>query len=187
MYHIFELQVIRYKLQETMRIAILGGGFAGLSAAHYLQKKNHDITLFERDTHLGGLAGGFKKEGWDWYLEKTYHHWFSNDYDILNFAKEVGFTDILFDEPLTSSFYSVQNKASFIPLDTPFDLLRFPLLSLPVKIRVGLVLAFLKVSPFFTAYERQTAEEMLEKSMGKRAWDVLWSQLFRKKFGKYAG
>ncbi len=170
-----------------MRIAILGGGFTGLSAAWYLQKKGHTVTLFEREKTLGGLAGGFKADGWSWHLERTYHHLFSNDYDILKFAEEIGFEDIFFQSPETASLYEGENNYRIIPVDTPQDFLRFPLLSYPQKIRAAAVLAFLKFSPFLTLYERETAREFLEKYQGKQAWEVLWSELFRKKFGKYAG
>ncbi|SIO38883.1 NAD(P)/FAD-dependent oxidoreductase [Salinivibrio sp. ES.052] len=36
-----------------MKIAIIGSGIAGLTCAHYLNKK-HDITLFEANDYLGG-------------------------------------------------------------------------------------------------------------------------------------
>jgi protoporphyrinogen oxidase len=62
----------------------------------------------------------------------------------------------------------------------------FPLLKLPEKIRAAFVIAFLKLSPFLSLYEKQTASEFLKKTMGDRVWKVLWEQLFRKKFGKYA-
>jgi heterodisulfide reductase subunit A-like polyferredoxin len=64
---------------SQMKIAILGGGIAGLTAAYYLAKKNHQITLFEKEKIFGGLAAGFKSTSWDWYLEWTYHHLFAND------------------------------------------------------------------------------------------------------------
>ncbi len=38
-----------------MKIAIVGGGIAGLTAAHLLRRR-HDITLFERTGRLGGNA-----------------------------------------------------------------------------------------------------------------------------------
>ena len=170
-----------------MKVAVLGGGFAGLTASYYLTKKKHKVTLFEKDPVLGGLAGGFKKKGWDWSLEKAVHHLFPNDHDILNFAKELGFTDIVFSSPKTQSLYKDGNNYRRIPVDTPQDFLKFPLLSLPVKLRAAFVLSFLKASPFLSLYEKQTAEEFLKRSMGKKAWEVLWEELFRKKFGKYAG
>lgn len=93
-----------------MKIAILGGGFTGLTAAYYLQKKGHQVTVFEKEKTLGGMAAGFKTNNWDWYLEKTVHHLFANDDDILNFAKEIKFDEIFFREPETASLYSISDS-----------------------------------------------------------------------------
>ena len=195
-----------------MKVAILGGGFTGMTAAYYLAKKGHEVKLLEKEKVLGGLAVGFKQPNWDWYLERAYHHLLDSEDDILNFAKEIGFADIIFKETKTSSLYEVLRHPELVsesdfmgipeqvrddpakggtdyrifPLDSPQDLLRFPLLSYPEKIRAGIVLAFLKFSPFLTLYEKHTAQEFLKKTQGKRVWEVLWQELFRKKFGKYA-
>jgi uncharacterized protein len=40
---------------SRLRIAVVGSGVAGLTAAHILQRA-HDVTLFERDGRLGGHA-----------------------------------------------------------------------------------------------------------------------------------
>ena len=169
-----------------MRVAILGGGFTGMTAAYDLQKAGHKVTLFEKEPVLGGLAVGFRQPNWEWYLERAYHHLFSNDTDILDFAKEIGFEKIFLNSPETASLYRIGNNYRIITLDSPQSLMKFPFLTLPQKVRVGLTLAFLKASPFFSFYERQTAEQFLKKYMGEEAWNVLWQELFRKKFGKYA-
>ena len=36
-----------------MKIAIVGSGISGLSAAYYLSKNNH-VDLFEKEDHFGG-------------------------------------------------------------------------------------------------------------------------------------
>ena len=61
------------------RIAIVGAGVAGLAAAHDLNKAGHQVTIYEAAPGVGGLAAGFKAPGWDWTLEKFYHHWFAGD------------------------------------------------------------------------------------------------------------
>jgi len=37
------------------KIAIIGGGPAGLSAGHYLTKAGYDVTIFEREAEAGGM------------------------------------------------------------------------------------------------------------------------------------
>ena len=49
-----------------MRIGIVGAGIAGLTAAHDLIKKGHQVTIFESANYVGGLAAGFKESHWDW-------------------------------------------------------------------------------------------------------------------------
>ncbi len=170
-----------------MKIAILGGGITGLTAGYYLAKKDHQVTIMEKGAVLGGLAAGFKEDNWDWYLERAYHHLFASDSDILNFAKEIGYKKIYFNKPVTSSLFMVGDKLSTFPLDTPIDLLMFPLLGLIGKLRAGIIILFLKLSPFLPVYKTMTSEEFLKKTMGIKVWNVLWQQLFRGKFGKYAG
>ncbi|MCD2194315.1 hydroxysqualene dehydroxylase HpnE [Actinomycetospora endophytica] len=44
-----------------MRIAVLGGGLAGVSAALRCADDGHEVTLLERRARLGGLAGSFRR------------------------------------------------------------------------------------------------------------------------------
>ncbi|MCX7997011.1 MAG: FAD-dependent oxidoreductase [Patescibacteria group bacterium] len=169
-----------------MHIAILGGGFTGLTAAYRLRVRGYKVTVLERELLAGGLASGFKAEGWDWYLERAYHHIFANDAEILGLAADSGFADFFFASPETASLYQVNDTLRVCKLDTPIDLLTFPLLSPVERIRAGAVLAGLKLSPFLPLYEKYSAETFLSATMGEHAYDVLFGELFRKKFGKYA-
>lgn len=170
-----------------MKIAILGGGITGLTAAYCLSRRGYEVTLIERESVLGGLAVGFKSDNWSWYLERAYHHLFANDQDIIKFSKEIGFDKIFFKKPVTASLYQDKDGFKIFPLDTPVDFLKFPYLGFFEKIRAGAVLAFLKVSPFLPFYGKVTSEEFLKVTMGKNVWNRLWQQLFRGKFGEYAG
>lgn len=51
------------------RVVIVGGGFAGLSAAARLAKLRHDVTLLESSDRLGGRLRGITLEGTAWQLE----------------------------------------------------------------------------------------------------------------------
>ena len=62
-----------------MNTAIIGAGYAGLSAAYDLAKAGHKVTIYELANQAGGLAAGFKEPHWDWSVEKYYHHWFASD------------------------------------------------------------------------------------------------------------
>ena len=46
-----------------MRIAVIGSGFGGLSAAIRLQAQGHDVSIFEKLDQPGGRAYVFKQDG----------------------------------------------------------------------------------------------------------------------------
>lgn len=167
-------------------MAILGGGVTGLVAAYRLAQQGKSIILIEKETTLGGLARGFKSSGWDWPLDYAYHHLFASDKDILDLARELNHP-IEFHPPITSSLYHINDKLITLALDTPLDLLKFPLLSFFERVRMGVVLALLKLSPFIPAiYERLTLAEFMRKTVGEKAYEVMFGELMRKKYGKYA-
>ncbi len=164
-----------------MRIAIIGAGFTGLSAAYELIKKEHEVVVFEKDPNPGGLAVGYKEKNWNWSLEKHYHHWFTNDYSVLNLAKEINY-EVLIKRPKTSVF--VKNK--IYQLDSPLTVLKFPLLSFFEKLQMSAVLGFLKLDPFWKFLEKYKASVVLPKFMGKKSYEMIWEPLFINKFGKFA-
>lgn len=164
-----------------MKIAILGAGFTGLTAAYFLSKKGHDVTIYEKDALPGGLAIGYSEKNWDWTLEKFYHHWFTNDDDVLSLASELSYP-VTITRPKTSSFI---NGKSY-QLDSPLTLLRFPLLSIVDRLRMGVVLAILRYNPFWKPLEKFSAEKVLAKWMGIKGYSLLWKPLLRNKFGDFA-
>src|SRR3989338_8378697 len=162
-----------------MRVAIIGAGFTGLSAGYYLAKNSADVTIFEIDTKAGGLAAGYKKESWNWPLEKHYHHLFTSDYEILSLAENIGHK-INFSRPKTSMLVNNQ----IFQLDSPINLLKFPYLTLPDRVRTGIVLTYLRATPFWKPLENTTAKYFLEKYMGENSWKIFWQPLFEGKFGE---
>jgi protoporphyrinogen oxidase len=166
-----------------LRIAVVGGGFTGLSAAYELTKRGHDVTLFEANPVLGGLANGFRQKNWDWSLEKSYHHWFTNDRAVLGLLKELGLKDkLIIKRPITASLYGGKTYQ----LDSPLSLLRFPLLPLCDKLRTAALLGFLKLNPFWKPLENLTAEQLLTSIGGQRSYAMLWEPLLFGKFGDFS-
>jgi protoporphyrinogen oxidase len=163
-----------------MKIAIIGAGFTGLSAAYKLAKSGHDVTVFEKDPQPGGLAIGYQEKNWDWSLEKHYHHWFTNDQHVLNLAKDIGY-EVLIKRPKTSVYV----QGNIYQLDSPISILSFPLLSYPEKIRMAIVLAFLRFNPFWKPLEKINAATFLPKTMGKKAYKMLWEPQLTNKFGSF--
>ena len=163
-----------------MKIGIIGAGFTGLSAAFYLQKKGHQVTVFEKEKNPGGLALGFKESGWDWTLEEHYHHFFTNDNSILKLAKEIN-QQILTNHPKTSVF--IQNKN--YRLDSPLELLKFGKLSFFERIRMGIGLALLKYNPFWKPLEKLQAQNFLPKLLGIKSYKLIWEPQLIGKFGNF--
>ncbi len=164
-----------------MKIAIIGAGFTGLSAAYQLSKNGHEVFVFEKDPLPGGLAIGYKEKNWEWSLEKHYHHWFTNDKYVLNLCKEINF-EVLIKRPKTTVY--VQDK--IYQLDSPVSVLKFPLLSLVDRIKMSTVIGFLKFDPFWKPLEKYRASTILPKFMGKSAYEMIWKPLFINKFGSFA-
>ncbi len=164
-----------------MKVGIIGAGFTGLTAAYYLSKKGHDITVFEKDDKPGGLAVGYKEKGWLWTLESHYHHWFTNDKSVLALAQELDHK-VIIRQPKTSSF--VDGK--IYQLDSPISLLKFPKLNFIDRIRTGVAIAFLRYNPFWKPLENFYAIPYLKKVMGETAYKKIWEPLMINKLGKYS-
>jgi len=163
-----------------LNIAIIGAGFAGLATAYELTKHGHTVVAYEAASQGGGLASGFKAEGWAWTMEHFYHHWFASDYAIINLARELGVGDKLyFKAPVTAIYH----QGGMYPFDTPLAVLRFPHLGFADKMRTGLVIAYLRLLRNWHSLERTTAHEWLPRWMGRRAYEVVWEPLLIGKFG----
>ncbi len=165
-----------------MKIAVIGGGIAGLSAAYDLSKAGHKVTIFEAASYTGGLAAGFKSERWDWHLEHFYHHWFETDDDILGLIDEIGESDkVFFPRPITSLY--VEGKA--YPFDSPLRVLLFPKLPFIDKIRFGLVMQYLRMTKNWQVLEKETVHTWFNRTIGPKAYRVLIEPLLVGKFGDY--
>jgi protoporphyrinogen oxidase len=165
-----------------MNIAIIGAGFSGMAAAYDLVRAGHKVTIFEAADYVGGLASGFKEPGWDWSVEKFYHHWFASDKHMLGLIKELGWSDkVIFPRPLTVMYHA----GKFYPFDSIVKALLFPGLGFGLnKIRFGLVGVFLRLTNNWKALEKYTVDEWLRKWAGEKVYKMMWEPLVIGKFGE---
>jgi len=164
-----------------MRVGIVGAGIAGLTAAYELGKAGYQVAVYEQLAQAGGLASTFKDELWDWPLEKFYHHLFASDDVVLRLSREIGLGDqIFFPRPVTA----IWQNGSMNAFDSVTAVLRYPHLSLVEKLRVGLVILYLRLSKNWQPLERFTAHDWLPRYTGHRAYEILFEPLLANKFGE---
>ena len=164
-----------------MKIGIIGGGIAGLSAAYELGKRGHKVALFEKESELGGQAGTFVVEGER--LERFYHHIFTSDIDIIKVIAELGLGERLLWLDSKVGFFHRGRIYDFV---TPMELLKFRPLGLVDRVRLGLVSLYLRRYGNWHSLEGVTAKEWLTRYGGKRSYEVVWGPLLKNKFGESA-
>jgi phytoene desaturase len=68
-------------------IQIIGSGFSSLSAACYLAKSGYKVSIFEKNSKVGGRAGQLKKEGFTFDIGPSWY-WMPDVFD--RFFKDFG-------------------------------------------------------------------------------------------------
>lgn len=126
-----------------MKVAIIGGGLAGLTAAAYLSENQHvEGTLFERSPQLGGRAFTYEKAGFT--LNYGAHAIYGIDRHTLTLMeRELGLSFSSKQVDKRKVGYSKHNQLTTAPLDA-IRLLKTDLLSTMQKIRfVGKITAII--------------------------------------------
>ena len=162
-------------------VAVIGAGFTGLTASYELAKKGISVTVLEADTEIGGLAAAFNVGGEK--LERFYHHWFTNDMEVMKLIDELGLKNRVEISPTNTGVYYA-NK--FFKLSTPWDLLNFTPLAITDRIRLGLLTLRARRVKNWMALEGKTAHEWLRELGGENVYRVVWQPLLKGKFGPYA-
>ena len=159
-----------------MRVCVIGGGIAGLTAAYRLKQHGADVEVFEGGPRVGGLLGtecfdGFVVEtGADSIL--TEKPW------AMELAEELGLArEVIQTEAGPRGAYIVHaGKLERVPdgfsLMAPTDLLamaRSPVMSWPGKLRMALDL----VLPKRRASDDESLQSYVERRLGREAFERL--------------
>ncbi|MBN1660983.1 MAG: NAD(P)/FAD-dependent oxidoreductase [Anaerolineae bacterium] len=163
------------------RIGIIGGGYAGLTAAYELQKQGYDVTVLEKYGQWGGQAATLPLLGS--HIEYFYHHLFGSDTHILSLMDELGIGEQLRWIESKVGFYYGGQIYDFV---TPFDLLRFRPLNLFNRVKLGLMYLYLQRVDDWRRLEQITARDWILRYMGQEIYDKVWGPLLRGKFGALA-
>jgi protoporphyrinogen oxidase len=167
---------------ERYDVAVVGGGFGGLSAAMTLARAGRRVIVVESEPTLGGLAGTFEfSDGVR--VEKFYHHWFTNDRYVPELAANLGLSTEVVTNPSRTGMYL---NGRIWSLSTPVDLLRFSALPLRDRIRLGLATLKVRRIEDWRAIEHLSIPEWLAPLCGERVYAQVWEPLVKAKFGKYA-
>lgn len=168
-------------LKHNTQVTIVGGGFTGLTAAYELVKQGVAVTVLEAEPEIAGLAASFNVGGEK--LDRFYHHWFTNDMEVMQLIDELGLSDRVEINPTNTGVYYANN---FFKLSTPWDLLNFTPLSFIDRIRLGLLALRARGVKDWMVLEGKTAHEWLKELGGENVYRVVWQPLLKGKFGPYA-
>ena len=155
-----------------MRVAIAGGGLAGLACAKYLVDAGHTPIVLESRDVLGGLVAAWKDEDGDWY-ETGLHAFFGAYPNMLQLLDELGISDrlqwkkhqLIFNLPETGvlSYFNVPDIPA--PFNVIVSILRNnDLLTWQQKIRfaIGLIPAVIRGQQYVEDMDKYTMSEWLK-------------------------
>ncbi|MDZ7701264.1 MAG: NAD(P)/FAD-dependent oxidoreductase [Halobacteriales archaeon] len=171
-------------------IGIVGGGIAGLSAAHRLRERGREVRVFEAADELGGLAATYETAGDP--IERFYHHLSKSEETIVELAEALGLGDAV-EWRVGKNGYYVDGVVH--PLDTPWEIAAFPPLSVYDKFRLTMLTLGVDVRggrPRFDSYdaledwEDVPVEEFIVEHTTRGVYEHFFAPLLEAKFGSRA-
>jgi isorenieratene synthase len=76
-----------FRLEKTKSVAVIGAGLAGIAAAAKLAERGFAVTIYEKESYIGGKVGSWKHNEKN--VEHGFHAFFKQYYNLRNFLKEI--------------------------------------------------------------------------------------------------
>ena len=147
---------------QNFRVAIIGGGLAGLAAGCALAGSGLRVTLFERRPYLGGRASSYQHPGTGEVVDNCQHVLLGCCTNLIQFYEQLGvenkirwYDRLTFLEPGGRASVIAQSKLP-APLHNAPALMRAACLDLSDKLAIGMAMAALAPAP-----PRDTGESFL--------------------------
>lgn len=160
---------------QKKKVAVIGGGLAGLSCAKYLSDAGHEPTIYEARDVLGGKVSAWQDEDGDW-IETGLHIFFGAYPNVMNMFDELNIHDRL-QWKIHQMIFAMQELPGefttfdFIPgIPAPFNfglaiLMNQKMLTFPEKIQTAppLIPMLIEGQPFIDAQDELSVTEFMRK------------------------
>jgi protoporphyrinogen oxidase len=164
-------------------IGVVGGGVLGTTLALRLAEAGAAVTLIERGSTLGGLAGTFDFGGDQ--VDRFYHVVTPADQRMLDMCGELGLGDQVRFNQVGAGFFADGGMHDF---NGVADLLRFSPLSPIARLRLGWFVAQCQVRGTADKLDQVPLERWLRRHCGRQAVERIWKPLLATRFdGDFGG
>ena len=154
------------------KIAIIGAGPAGLTAAYHLAEKNYQVDLFETKKFVGGMCASINL--WGAKVDLGPHRFFSSDPRVNNFWLKI----------IGNQYQMIQRQTRIYYNNKFFD---YPLKPFNVLTKLGLVECVKCLTSFinsiFLKNKLISFEDWIVKKFGKRLYEIFFKSYSEKLWG----
>lgn len=174
------------KKDTQKSVAVIGAGTLGLVTAYYLTLQGYKVTIFEKNSRIGGMAEGFNLFSGK-RADKFYHYFCKGDHEVFNLIKELNKEDKLhFEKIRTSLTYQRKDikETRTVEFNDLIDLLALKDLSATAKLRFMAHMVYLRLfNPL--KHDKVSAVTNYAALEGNEAFLFFFKYLLQRKFYQY--